>query len=106
MSCCLFSCESIINTTKDFFSCMYYLVCLLKTIRVCICGGRCFSRDWQVVDYGMCDLMDLLTEIPDTTITITQQDSDTVISVPKKGEDSQYLPTILKRGVFKYGTRG
>uniref|UniRef100_A0AAR2LN32 Meiosis regulator and mRNA stability factor 1 n=1 Tax=Pygocentrus nattereri TaxID=42514 RepID=A0AAR2LN32_PYGNA len=44
----------------------------------------CFSRNWHVVDYGICDLMDLLTEIPDTTITITQQDSDTVISVPKR----------------------
>ncbi|XP_036425989.1 meiosis regulator and mRNA stability factor 1 isoform X1 [Colossoma macropomum] len=44
----------------------------------------CFSRNWRVVDYGICDLMDLLTEIPDTTITITQQDSDTVISVPKR----------------------
>uniref|UniRef100_A0A6Q2YXX3 Meiosis regulator and mRNA stability factor 1 n=1 Tax=Esox lucius TaxID=8010 RepID=A0A6Q2YXX3_ESOLU len=44
----------------------------------------CFSRDWQVLDYGMCDLMDLLAEIPDTTITITQQDVDTVISVPKR----------------------
>uniref|UniRef100_A0A3B1INM6 Meiosis regulator and mRNA stability factor 1 n=1 Tax=Astyanax mexicanus TaxID=7994 RepID=A0A3B1INM6_ASTMX len=44
----------------------------------------CFSRNWHVVDYGMCDLMDLLTEIPDTTISITQQDSDTVISVPKR----------------------
>nr|XP_029136909.1 meiosis regulator and mRNA stability factor 1 isoform X2 [Labrus bergylta] len=44
----------------------------------------CFSRDWRVVDYGICDLMDLLTEIPDTTITITHQDKDTVISVPKR----------------------
>ncbi|XP_041958979.1 meiosis regulator and mRNA stability factor 1 isoform X3 [Alosa sapidissima] len=44
----------------------------------------CFSRDWRVIDYGMCDLMDLLTEIPDTTITITQQDNDMVISVPKR----------------------
>ncbi|XP_031419446.1 meiosis regulator and mRNA stability factor 1 isoform X2 [Clupea harengus] len=44
----------------------------------------CFSRDWSVIDYGMCDLMDLLTEIPDTTITITQQDDDMVISVPKR----------------------
>lgn len=44
----------------------------------------CFSRDWRVTDYGICDLMDLLTEIPDTTITITQQPTDTVISVPKK----------------------
>uniref|UniRef100_UPI003AB1082E meiosis regulator and mRNA stability factor 1 n=1 Tax=Centroberyx gerrardi TaxID=166262 RepID=UPI003AB1082E len=44
----------------------------------------CFSRDWRVIDYGICDLMDLLAEIPDTTITITQQDTDTVISVPKR----------------------
>lgn len=44
----------------------------------------CFSRDWRVIDYGICDLMDLLTEIPDTTITITHQSTDTVISVPKR----------------------
>ncbi|XP_029102457.1 meiosis regulator and mRNA stability factor 1 isoform X3 [Scleropages formosus] len=44
----------------------------------------CFSRDWRVVDYGMCDLMDLLAEIPDTTITITQQDADTIVSIPKR----------------------
>ncbi|XP_062286521.1 meiosis regulator and mRNA stability factor 1 [Scomber scombrus] len=44
----------------------------------------CFSRDWRVIDYGVCDLMDLLTEIPDTTITITHQETDTIISVPKR----------------------
>ncbi|KAM4583778.1 meiosis regulator and mRNA stability factor 1 isoform 2-T2 [Odontesthes bonariensis] len=44
----------------------------------------CFSRDWKVTDYGICDLMDLLTEIPDTTITITHQAMDTIISVPKR----------------------
>ncbi|XP_028452435.1 meiosis regulator and mRNA stability factor 1 isoform X4 [Perca flavescens] len=44
----------------------------------------CLSRDWRVIDYGICDLMDLLIEIPDTTITITHQDTDTVISVPKR----------------------
>ncbi|KAJ8363878.1 hypothetical protein SKAU_G00127090 [Synaphobranchus kaupii] len=44
----------------------------------------CFSRDWRVIDYGMCDLMDLLAEIPDTTITITPQDTDTLISIPKR----------------------
>ncbi|XP_062853880.1 meiosis regulator and mRNA stability factor 1 isoform X2 [Trichomycterus rosablanca] len=51
----------------------------------------CFSKDWRVVDYGMCDLMDLLTEIPDTTITVTQQDSDTLISVPKKERTSEEI---------------
>ncbi|XP_035390582.1 meiosis regulator and mRNA stability factor 1 isoform X2 [Electrophorus electricus] len=49
----------------------------------------CFSRNWQVIDYGMCDLMDLLTEIPDTTITITQQDSDMIISIPKRDRTAE-----------------
>ncbi|CAL8330136.1 unnamed protein product [Lota lota] len=44
----------------------------------------CFSRDWRVIDYGICDLMDLLNEIPDTTVTITRQDTHLVISVPKR----------------------
>uniref|UniRef100_A0A3Q2Z3R8 Meiosis regulator and mRNA stability factor 1 n=1 Tax=Hippocampus comes TaxID=109280 RepID=A0A3Q2Z3R8_HIPCM len=44
----------------------------------------CFSRDWNVADYGACDLIDLLSEIPDTTITTTHHDNDTVISVPKR----------------------
>uniref|UniRef100_A0A4W5M034 Meiosis regulator and mRNA stability factor 1 n=1 Tax=Hucho hucho TaxID=62062 RepID=A0A4W5M034_9TELE len=51
----------------------------------------CFSRDWRVLDYGMCDLMDLLAEIPDTTITITHQDLDTVISVPKRDRTSDEM---------------
>lgn len=46
---------------------------------------RCFSRDWRVTDYGVCDLMDLLNEMPDTTVTMMRQDSDLIISVPKKG---------------------
>ncbi|CAN9509841.1 unnamed protein product [Ophioblennius macclurei] len=44
----------------------------------------CFSRDWRVTDYGVCELKDLLSEIPETTITITDESSDTVISVPKR----------------------
>ncbi|XP_051940792.1 meiosis regulator and mRNA stability factor 1 isoform X2 [Hippocampus zosterae] len=44
----------------------------------------CFSRDWNIADYGACDLIDLLSEIPDTTITTTHHDNDTVISVPKR----------------------
>lgn len=44
----------------------------------------CFSKDWRVVDYGICDIMDLVTEIPDTTITVTHQEQETIISVPKR----------------------
>lgn len=49
----------------------------------------CFSRDWQVVDYGMCDLMDLLSEIPDSTISVSQQDADVIISVPKRERSAE-----------------
>lgn len=58
----------------------------------------CFSRDWQVIDYGVCDLMDLLKEIPDTTITITSQDTDTVISVPKRERTSEEMDRTKQFG--------
>lgn len=60
--------------------------CLNCSFVTVACFVRCFSRDWRVTDYGTCDLMDLLAEIPDTTITISHQSSDTVISVPKRGQ--------------------
>ncbi|XP_030206425.1 meiosis regulator and mRNA stability factor 1, partial [Gadus morhua] len=44
----------------------------------------CFSRDWRVMDYGVCELMDLLNEMPETTVTLTRQDTHLVISVPKR----------------------
>ncbi|XP_056122004.1 meiosis regulator and mRNA stability factor 1 isoform X1 [Rhinichthys klamathensis goyatoka] len=58
----------------------------------------CFSRNWQVMDYGMCDLMDLLAEIPDTTITVTQQDCDTLISVPKRERTSEEVERTRQFG--------
>ncbi|XP_026101132.1 meiosis regulator and mRNA stability factor 1 isoform X4 [Carassius auratus] len=58
----------------------------------------CFSRNWQVVDYGMCDLMDLLAEIPDTTITVSQQDADTLISVPKRERTVEELERTRQFG--------
>ncbi|XP_039631256.1 meiosis regulator and mRNA stability factor 1 isoform X4 [Polypterus senegalus] len=44
----------------------------------------CFSKDWNVINYGVCELMDLLTEIPDTTVCVSHQDGDVVISMPKR----------------------
>lgn len=58
----------------------------------------CFSRDWRVVDYGVCELMDLLKEIPDMTITITYQDADTVISVPKRERTSEEIDRTKQFG--------
>ncbi|KAK7913562.1 hypothetical protein WMY93_013773 [Mugilogobius chulae] len=58
----------------------------------------CFSKDWQVIDYGVCDLMDLLNEIPDTTIAISHQDPDTVICVPKRERTSDELDRTKQFG--------
>ncbi|XP_018091816.1 meiosis regulator and mRNA stability factor 1 isoform X2 [Xenopus laevis] len=44
----------------------------------------CFSRDWDVCKYGVCDLVDIVSEIPDTTICVLQQDNESVISIPKR----------------------
>ncbi|XP_018419711.1 PREDICTED: meiosis arrest female protein 1 [Nanorana parkeri] len=44
----------------------------------------CFSRDWDITEYGVCELVDIVSEIPDTTICVTQQDNEIVISTPKR----------------------
>ncbi|KAF6272394.1 meiosis regulator and mRNA stability factor 1 [Rhinolophus ferrumequinum] len=44
----------------------------------------CFSKDWEVTEYGVCELMDILSEIPDTTICLSQQENEMVICIPKR----------------------
>ncbi|XP_042336707.1 meiosis regulator and mRNA stability factor 1 isoform X5 [Sceloporus undulatus] len=44
----------------------------------------CFSKDWDVTEYGVCELVDLISEIPDTTICLCQQDNEMVICIPKR----------------------
>ncbi|KAM9584123.1 meiosis regulator and mRNA stability factor 1 isoform 3-T4 [Trichechus inunguis] len=44
----------------------------------------CFSKDWDVTEYGVCELTDILSEIPDTTICLSQQDNEMVICIPKR----------------------
>ncbi|KAG7277297.1 hypothetical protein CRUP_036966, partial [Coryphaenoides rupestris] len=56
----------------------------------------CFSRDWRVTDYGVCDLMDLLNEMPDTTVTMTRQDSDLVISVERTKQFGKEVVDLLR----------
>nr|KAF6490148.1 meiosis regulator and mRNA stability factor 1 [Molossus molossus] len=44
----------------------------------------CFSKDWEVTEYGVCELIDIVSEIPDTTICLSQQDNEMVICIPKR----------------------
>lgn len=44
----------------------------------------CFSKDWDVTEYGVCELMDIISEIPDTTICLSPQDDDMAICIRKR----------------------
>ncbi|XP_032316871.1 meiosis regulator and mRNA stability factor 1 isoform X7 [Camelus ferus] len=44
----------------------------------------CFSKDWDVTEYGVCELIDIISEIPDTAICLSQQDNEMVICIPKR----------------------
>ncbi|KAM6250240.1 meiosis regulator and mRNA stability factor 1 isoform 2-T2 [Porphyrio hochstetteri] len=44
----------------------------------------CFSKDWDITEYGVCELADIISEIPDTTICLSQQDNEMVICIPKR----------------------
>ncbi|XP_051062669.1 meiosis regulator and mRNA stability factor 1 isoform X2 [Phodopus roborovskii] len=44
----------------------------------------CFSKDWDVTEYGVCELTDIISEIPDTTICLSQQDDDMVVCIRKR----------------------
>ncbi|XP_062955756.1 meiosis regulator and mRNA stability factor 1 isoform X3 [Cynocephalus volans] len=44
----------------------------------------CFSKDWDVTKYGVCELIDIVSEIPDTTICLSQQNNEMVICIPKR----------------------
>ncbi|XP_077172134.1 meiosis regulator and mRNA stability factor 1 isoform X2 [Paroedura picta] len=44
----------------------------------------CFSKDWDVTEYGVCELVDLVSEIPDNTICLSQQENEMVICIPKR----------------------
>ncbi|XP_061456399.1 meiosis regulator and mRNA stability factor 1 isoform X2 [Rhineura floridana] len=44
----------------------------------------CFSKDWDVTEYGVCELVDLISEIPDTTICLSLQENEMVICIPKR----------------------
>ncbi|XP_059125926.1 meiosis regulator and mRNA stability factor 1 isoform X2 [Peromyscus eremicus] len=44
----------------------------------------CFSKDWDVTEYGVCELMDIISEIPDTTICLSQQDDNMIICIRKR----------------------
>ncbi|XP_022103471.1 meiosis regulator and mRNA stability factor 1-like [Acanthaster planci] len=57
---------------------------------------RCFNKPWKVTDYGVCDLQDLLTEVPETMAMINWNGDDTVVFIPKREQNKEELIRMRK----------
>ncbi|VDP92496.1 unnamed protein product [Echinostoma caproni] len=45
---------------------------------------RIYRKDFRITDYGVCYLSDMLMEVSDSAVEISQVNGDTVISLPKR----------------------
>uniref|UniRef100_S4RIM7 HTH OST-type domain-containing protein n=1 Tax=Petromyzon marinus TaxID=7757 RepID=S4RIM7_PETMA len=63
----------------------------------------CFSREWDVREYGMCELSDLLAEVPDAVVAMTPQEGGPVLSIPIKvrTEEERSRTRVFAREVVK-----
>ncbi|XP_019616730.1 PREDICTED: meiosis arrest female protein 1 homolog [Branchiostoma belcheri] len=44
----------------------------------------CHEKTWDVRDYGVCEVQDLLCELPENTVEINNTEDNTVISLPRR----------------------
>nr|CAD7258158.1 unnamed protein product [Timema shepardi] len=58
---------------------------------------RVLNKPWDIVDYGVCEMEDLLSELPENSVVVSQQESDVAISIPKR---EQTLEEIEKTKQF------
>lgn len=75
-----------------------YTACINTHMIQCSETSRCFSKDWDVTEYGVCELADIISEIPDTTICLSQQDNEMVICIPKRGMSCTFLTVAEEIG--------
>lgn len=50
----------------------------------------------------MCELADIISEIPDTTICLSQQDNEMVICIPKRGMSMKLSCAVSKHLFLDY----
>lgn len=50
---------------------------------------RCLGRMWDTADYGVCDIQDLLFDLPENWVTIEWDGDDTGISIPKREQTEE-----------------
>lgn len=53
--------------------------------------NKVMNKPFQITDYGICDLMDLLTELADNTVVLTGSNADMIIAIPKREQTSEEI---------------
>uniref|UniRef100_T1JDT7 Meiosis regulator and mRNA stability factor 1 n=1 Tax=Strigamia maritima TaxID=126957 RepID=T1JDT7_STRMM len=48
--------------------------------------SKCFSKDFKITNYGVCELNDLLDELTEHTIVVTGSDNESMISIPRRDQ--------------------
>ena len=52
---------------------------------------KVMNKPFNAVDYGLCTFQDLLEEVPENIIVITQNEANVVISVPKREQTAKEI---------------
>uniref|UniRef100_UPI00358E07D9 meiosis regulator and mRNA stability factor 1 isoform X2 n=1 Tax=Myxine glutinosa TaxID=7769 RepID=UPI00358E07D9 len=49
----------------------------------------CFSRSWDVTEYGLSEVMDLLSDVAESMVCVCSQDGETYLSLPRKEQSAE-----------------
>ncbi|XP_045105220.1 meiosis regulator and mRNA stability factor 1-like isoform X4 [Portunus trituberculatus] len=52
---------------------------------------KVINRQWNVVDYGVFDIEDLLTEVGETTVIVTRSGAEITVAIPKREQTSEEI---------------
>lgn len=52
---------------------------------------KVLNRQWNVVDYGVCDIEDLLTEVGETTVLVTRSGTEVTVAIPKREQTPEEI---------------
>lgn len=52
---------------------------------------KLLNRPFDPVDYGLCYLEDLLSQVPDYVVVMTQSETDTIIAIPKREQTPEEI---------------
>lgn len=54
--------------------------------------GFFLGKSWDVVDYGVCDIEDILSEVSENTVVVTtHNDNDKMIAIPKREQTPEEI---------------